>query len=74
MFDNINYTPPNYSGELKFTSKTPAYTLIKTSNSREVIKITAAGEIYWNGRLVETDEDFKASMLELAEYLKGHWR
>jgi hypothetical protein len=52
----------------------PDTLLVTSNNNREVIKITPSGEIYWNGRLVETDQDFKASMLELAEYLKGNRR
>lgn len=58
-----------------YTQLPPPHTLlVNSSDNREVIKITPSGEIYWNQRLVETDEAFKASMLELAEYFKGNRR
>jgi len=66
----INYTlmpTPNY-GQLTVAANPDILTM--QANNREIIKITPQGEIYWHGRLVETDDDFKASMLELAEHFK----
>ena len=32
---------------------------------KEVIRIASDGNVYWNGRLVESDEEFKSAMLDL---------
>ena len=39
---------------------------------KEVIRIANDGNVYWHGRLVESDDDFKSAMLDLAEALKGN--
>lgn len=49
----------------------PSILFAQVNPGREVIKIIHTGEIYWNGRLVETDADFKLAMLDLAEHFKG---
>jgi hypothetical protein len=41
------------------------------SQSKEVIKIAPDGALFWHGREVETDDDFKAAMLDLAKHLSG---
>jgi len=51
----------------------PDILLVQANPGREVIKITHTGELYWNQRLVETDEDFKLAMLDLAEHFKRRW-
>lgn len=38
---------------------------IVDSNSKEVIKITSEGRIFWRQREVETDEEFRAAILEM---------
>jgi hypothetical protein len=35
--------------------------------AREVIRIAPDGRIFWNGREVETDDQFRAAMLELRD-------
>lgn len=44
------------------------FNIMQLSNSerKEVIRIDPEGRIFWKGREVETDEDFRAAMLELA--------
>jgi hypothetical protein len=42
------------------------------SEGKEVVRIANDGNVYWHGRLVESDEDFKSAMLDLAEALKGN--
>ena len=37
----------------------------------EVMRIAADGRIFWRGREVETDDDFRAAMLELRDALMG---
>jgi hypothetical protein len=72
MYEGINYKPITYTGSLTVGPKAPTEVfLMYVRGNRELIKITPTGDIYWNGRLVETDEDFKASMLEMAECFKG---
>ena len=40
---------------------------IFTLRAVEVIRITPDGRLFWKGREVETDEDFRSAMRELAE-------
>jgi hypothetical protein len=39
--------------------------------SREVSRIAPDGALFWNGREVTTDDEFKAAMLELLRCLRG---
>ena len=76
MESTFNYTPTEYAdyGHLKIgTTNPPDILFVQANQGREVIRITPTGEIYWNNRLVETDDDFKSSMLDLAEHFKGRW-
>ncbi len=57
---NKNNTTPDYS------VITPTDVLAIRAEGEEVIKITPEGDIYWRGREVETDDDFKGAMMELA--------
>lgn len=41
---------------------TPA--LIVYGSTKEVVRVQADGQLYWNGRLVTTDADFRAAMLQ----------
>ena len=41
------------------------------SNTDPVIRIEPSGDIYWKERLIESDEDFKSSMMELLGFFKG---
>ena len=47
---------------------------VRASNSTEVLRIGPDGNIYWCGRLVESDDDFKKSMLDLAEVFKANYK
>lgn len=38
-------------------------------NPQEIIRIAADGNVYWKGRLVESDSDFKSAMLDLKDSL-----
>lgn len=46
---------------------------ITESNGACVIKITPNGDLFWNGRLVETDDDFKGAMLEMGRLFIRNW-
>lgn len=37
----------------------------------EVLRIDAEGRIFWRGREVESDDSFRAAMLDLAATLRG---
>lgn len=43
---------------------------VRTSEPREVIRIASDGKIYWLGREVNTDEEFKHSMLDMHRVFK----
>lgn len=60
-------------GYLKIKNTNPDILLIQANEAREIIKITPTGDVYWNQRLVETDDDFKSAMLDLAECFKRRW-
>lgn len=47
---------------------------VRSSPTTEVLRIAPDGNIYWHGRLVESDDDFKKSMLELAEVFKANYK
>lgn len=49
---------------------TPDIFAIRSPASSEVIRIAPDGKLFWHGREIETDADFKAAMLELVEYFK----
>lgn len=40
---------------------------VRQPDSTEVIRIQYDGRIFWKGREVETDDDFRAAMLELRD-------
>ena len=44
----------------------PSALRIALPNNVEVIRIAADGRLYWRGREVVTDADFRAAMLDLA--------
>lgn len=39
--------------------------------NKEVIRIDSEGRLFWNGREVTTDDDFRSAMLDLARYFQG---
>lgn len=76
MESSFNYTPTStidYGHLAVGPTTTPDILFVQANPGREVIRITPTGDLYWNGRLVETDDDFKAAMLDLAEHFKGRW-
>ena len=40
----------------------------------EVLRIDPKGDVYWKGRLVESDDEFKLAMLDLAKVFKGEYK
>lgn len=48
--------------------------LVRTQDAKEVIRIGPDGRIYWFGREVETDDDFRSAMMELAAMLAINMR
>ena len=37
----------------------------------EIIRIDREGKLFWRGREVETDDDFRSAMMDLATNMKG---
>lgn len=46
-------------------------TLILRNQDKEVIRVDPVGRVFWHGREVETDEDFRGAMMEMREYFMG---
>lgn len=44
--------------------------VIRDNSTNEILRIAPDGKLFWNGREVETDDDFRAAMLELAALFK----
>ena len=42
---------------------------VRTEQAGEVLRITCDGRIFWNGREVESDDQFRSAMLDLKEVL-----
>lgn len=56
----------------KVSTSVPADPLTCFNAQRaEVVRIAHDGEVFWKGRRVEGDEQFKRAMLELADCLRG---
>lgn len=49
-------------------------TLTIREQGTEVIRIAPEGRVFWKGREVETDEDFRSAMMELAQQLVKNMR
>ena len=60
-----------YVCDLRNILAEPSILEAKTGDSTEVVRIAADGNIYWKGRLVESDDEFKQAMLDLANALKN---
>ena len=41
------------------------FRVLEDNQPAEIIKIAHDGNIYWRGRLIESDQDFKSAMLDL---------
>lgn len=54
----------------RFNAKPNIIEVRKDNPPREVIRIAPDGKLFWNEREVETDDDFRGAMLDLAEALK----
>lgn len=52
-------------------SKMSKYSLRDASLSKPIIEIQPDGRIFWRGREVESDEDFRKAMIELAVTIKA---
>lgn len=64
------YKLPGY-GNISLKANTqPDILFARSNNMQEVIRIAADGNVYWRGRLVESDDEFKQAMLDLAKCFK----
>ena len=44
---------------------------VRQQDATEIIRIGPDGRIFWRGREVETDDDFRGAMMDLAAVLAG---
>lgn len=70
-FNPENFDPKDYivKSDIK-----PDLIVAFNENQKEVIKIDKDGRIFWAGREVETDDEFRGVMKELAETLARNMR
>jgi hypothetical protein len=63
----IDYTPIDTinSNYVIKNSQFPSTICINNTSNKEVVRIDPQGRIYWLGREVTTDEEFRQTMLEL---------
>lgn len=61
---------PINGSQLVFADKVPSDSVF-SAGGEEVLKIDHEGNIFWRGREVESDDDFKAAMLDLVDMFKG---
>ena len=54
---------------LSITSSNIPANILTINSPGEVIRIDPEGRLFWRGREVETDDDFRAAMLDLAKRL-----
>jgi len=57
---------------ITITNPAPILT-VNIKPGEEVIRIDADGTLYWKGRLIETDDEFKAAMMALSRYMRGDY-
>lgn len=55
----------------KMTAIKPDILVMKTTDRPPIICIDSEGRLFWHEREVETDGDFRAAMLDLADYFTG---
>lgn len=66
------YKMPEYDNMSLKVNTQPDIFFVRTSNTQEVVRIAHDGNIYWRGRLVESDDEFKQAMLDLAQCFKAN--
>ena len=64
------YKLPEYDNISLKVSTQPDILFARSNNMQEVIRIAHDGNVYWRGRLVESDDEFKQAMLDLAQWFK----
>lgn len=55
----------------RISNKTDYDVRFMSEDNKELLKLTPDGECYWNGRLVESDEDFKTAIISVSKYFIG---
>ena len=56
------------------TTMLTASVVFMGNNSQEVVRIEANGNIFWNGRRITTDEEFRQTMMAMHECLQQRIR
>lgn len=69
--DTLSTATLGDSPYLAKTSGNPNMLVLKDHTAEEaVLRIAHDGNVYWNGRLIESDDDFKLAMLDVLKYLR----
>ena len=55
-------------------SHAPFKMVFSQSSPKEVLRIENDGRIFWNGREVESDDEFRKAMMEVAKWGRGEVR
>ena len=55
----------------KIEVRKPDIITVRDTDATEIIRIDPTGRIFWKQREVETDDEFRKAMLDLADALKG---
>ena len=55
----------------KIEVRKPDIITVRDTDATEIVRIDPTGRIFWKQREVETDDDFRKAMLDLADALKG---
>ena len=65
----MNNEPVTFTGQLEIPNQDVL--TVWGKDTTEIIRIAPDGRLFWKQREVETDEDFRNAMLDLANALKG---
>jgi hypothetical protein len=60
--------------ESTFSIDNTVHDIIITQPGKEIIRIDQTGRLFWHEREVETDDDFRAAMLDLADCFMGKYK
>lgn len=56
-------------GSINTSNIQPASITFSDTTAQEVLKISNNGDLYWRGRLIETDAELKSAMVDLHSVL-----
>lgn len=66
----IDYPTEDATSVVCRATQTDTAPMVVHNSTEEVLRICNNGEVIWRGRLVNSDDDFKLAMLEMAATIK----